>query len=121
MTYLETKISSLPQGFTLKITTAHAMPYVGLRKSDNDQIILDRGIFVEVFHELTRLLNFSYVTILPPDGEWGALKDDGTWSGMVGQLDSKTVDLGMLLVECMTNQQVYHDFYSCSCDCFNYN
>ena len=75
------------------------MPYVGLRQSDSDQIILDRGIFAEVFNELTKLLNFSYTTIVPPDGEWGALKDDGTWSGMVGQLHNKRVDFGMLLVD----------------------
>ena len=77
------------------------MPYVGLRQSDSDQIILDRGIFAEVFNELTKLLNFSYTTIVPPDGEWGALKDDGTWSGMVGQLLTKSVDMGNPLVSCM--------------------
>ena len=75
------------------------MPFNGLRQSDNGKTILDRGIFVEVFKELERLLNFSYTTIVPPDGEWGALKDDGTWSGMVGQLHNKRVDFGMLLVD----------------------
>ena len=69
------------------------MPYVGLRQSDNGKIILDRGIFADVFRELSRMLNFSYNTIMPPDGEWGAMRDDGTWSGMVGQLHTKMVDL----------------------------
>ena len=72
-----------------------------LVKSDNGETIIDRGIFVEVFNEVTRLLNISYTTIVPPDGEWGALKDDGTWSGMVGQLHTKTVDMGKPLVSCM--------------------
>ena len=75
------------------------MPYVSLGQSDNGENILDRGIFAEVFKELTKLLNFSYTAILTPDGEWGALKDDGTWSGMVGQLHNKRVDFGMLLVD----------------------
>ena len=75
------------------------MPYIGLSQSDNGETIIDRGIFVEVFNEVTRLLNISYTTIVPPDGEWGALKDDGTWSGMVGQLHNKRVDFGMLLVD----------------------
>ena len=74
------------------------MPYVGLRHSDDDdQIILDRGIFVDVFKELSKMLNFSYSSVLPPDSEWGALKDDGTWSGMVGQLNTKSVDFGKFL------------------------
>ena len=80
------------------------MPYVGLRQSDNGKILLDRGIFVDVFKELSRMLNFSYTTSVPPDGEWGALRDDGTWSGMVGQLLTKSVDLGKPLVDCMINQ-----------------
>ena len=80
------------------------MPFNGLRQSDNGKTILDRGIFVEVFKELERLLNFSYTTIVPPDGEWGALKDDGTWSGMVGQLHTKRVDIGMHLVDSMLNK-----------------
>ena len=74
------------------------MPYVGLHQHDNGTITLDRGIFVEVLEELSRLLNFSYTVSVPPDGEWGALRDDGTWSGMVGQLDTKRVELGMFLV-----------------------
>ena len=72
------------------------MPYVGLGLSDDGKIILERGAFVEVFKELSRLLNFSYTTIAPPDGEWGVLKDDGTWSGMVGQLHEQRVDFGRL-------------------------
>ena len=88
------------KGFTMKVTTAHDMPYVGLQKSGNDQIILEKGSFVEVFKELSRLLNFSYSAIVPPDGEWGALKDDGTWSGMIGQLHTKRVDFGTFLVDC---------------------
>ena len=70
------------------------MPYVVSVQTDNG--IVMRGMFVDVLEELSRLLNFSYSTTFPPDGEWGALKDDGTWSGMVEQLQSKTVDLGLL-------------------------
>ena len=80
----------------MKITSLGIMPYVGLQQNDNGEPILDKGIFVDIFKELARLLNCTYVTIGPPDNEFGALKGDGTWSGMVGQLDSKRVDLGML-------------------------
>ena len=72
------------------------MPYVGLVKKENGEIEFDNGIFVEVFKELSKLLNFSYTITSPPDGEWGAARHDGTWTGMVGQLETKTVDFGML-------------------------
>ena len=74
------------------------MPYVNVQQNDNGETILEKGIFVDIFKELTKLLNCSYLAIGPPDKTFGALKGDGTWSGMVGQLDTKMVDLGMLLV-----------------------
>ena len=88
----------------MRVTTLDNMPYVGLSSNDNGEIILERGIFVDVFKELSRLLNFSYTTIVPSDGEWGVLKDDGTWSGMVGQLHNKSVDFGMLLLGLIMEQ-----------------
>ena len=82
----------------MKITSFGIMPYVNVQQNDNGETILDKGIFVDIFKELTKLLNCSYLAIGPPDKTFGALKGDGTWSGMVGQLDTKMVDLGMLLV-----------------------
>ena len=72
------------------------MPNVGLNFSGNGSAILDRGIFVDIFQELSNLLNFSYTTTVPSDGKYGALKDDGTWSGMVGELYDKRADIGNL-------------------------
>ena len=82
----------------MKITSFGIMPYVNVQQNDSGETILDKGIFVDIFKELTKLLNCSYLAIGPPDKTFGALKGDGTWSGMVGQLDTKMVDLGMLLV-----------------------
>ena len=72
------------------------MPYVNLTQNDNGEFHLHNGMFVEVFKELSDLLNFTYTVTTPPDGQWGALKEDGTWSGMVGQLETKKVDIGRL-------------------------
>ena len=80
----------------MKITSLGIMPYVGLQQNDNGEPILDKGIFVDIFKELTRLLNCTYVTIGPPDDAFGALKDDGTWSGMVGELYNQRADFGNL-------------------------
>ena len=87
------------------------MPYVVSSQSDNGRVILEQGMFVDIFNELSRLLNFSYTTTFPPDGEWGALKDDGTWSGMIGQLQSKTVDLGLPVAEYTMNQFIFQNCF----------
>ena len=83
----------------MRITSYSVMPYVSFYQNDDGKVILDKGIFVDVFKELISLLNCSYSVILPPDNKFGALKDDGTWSGMVGQLVNKSVDFGMFLVD----------------------
>ena len=71
------------------------MPYNSLVQHDNGELGLNTGIFVDVFKELSQRLNFSYTVTKPPDGEWGVLKSDGSWSGMVGQLETKEVDLAV--------------------------
>ena len=73
----------------------HSMPYVGITENETGDLQFYGGIFAEVFKELARSLNFSFTVTNPCDGEWGSLKDDGTWSGMVGQLETKKVDFGM--------------------------
>ena len=71
------------------------MPYIGLTRDEMGEVHLQNGMFVDIFKELSKLLNFSYHAIEPPDGQWGAMKSDGKWSGMVGQLEEKVVDFGM--------------------------
>ena len=84
------------QGVNFKVTSLHYMPYIGLSKEKNGEIKLANGMFVDIFKELAMVMNFTYTVIEPPDGEWGVLRDDGTWSGMVGQLEAKVVDFGLL-------------------------
>ena len=39
-------------------------------------------------------MNFTYEMTKPPDKQWGAIKSDGTWSGMIGMLIRKEIDIG---------------------------
>ena len=38
-------------------------------------------------------MNFTYTVIVPPDGEYGVIKPDGRWSGMVKLLANQEVDI----------------------------
>ena len=38
-------------------------------------------------------MNFTYSLIKPPDGQWGAIQPDGSWSGMVNLLASQEIDI----------------------------
>ena len=39
-------------------------------------------------------MNFTYTLRPPPDGEWGVIREDGTWTGQVGELAAGRVDIG---------------------------
>ncbi|XP_046548100.1 probable glutamate receptor [Haliotis rubra] len=51
-----------------------------------------RGYCIDVLKEVSRLLNFTYTFIEPADGEWGN-NVGTTWTGLVGQLQRKEVDM----------------------------
>ena len=38
---------------------------------------------------LQNLLNFTYKLRPPPDRQWGAKRADGSWTGIIGELDEK--------------------------------
>ena len=40
-------------------------------------------------------MNFTYTLIKPPDGQWGAIQSDGSWSGTVNLLANEIIDIGV--------------------------
>ena len=44
---------------------------------------------------LQDIMNFTYTLRKPPDGQWGSLMKNGTWTGMVNELHLKKADIGM--------------------------
>jgi hypothetical protein len=48
-------------------------------------------------------MNFTYTVRTPPDGNWGTIKSDNSWNGMVGLLAAQTADIGKhSIVNCLT-------------------
>ena len=42
-------------------------------------------------------MNFTYVVSKPPDGTFGALKPDGNWTGMIGELVNQNADISIII------------------------
>ena len=86
----------------MRCVTKEQRPYVHLVKdgngdvleSESGEIILRDGMFGEIFMTLAELLNFTYTCRFPPDGQYGAIRPDGTWNGMVGELALENADVG---------------------------
>ena len=41
-------------------------------------------------------MNFTYSVTKPEDNQWGAIQNDSSWTGMVGMLIRKEIDLGKI-------------------------
>ena len=52
------------------------------------------GLFADVWFNLQYVMNFTFYLSKPPDGQWGAIQPDGSWSGMVNELQKQRADMG---------------------------
>ena len=57
------------------------------------------GIFPDVFNELKRIMNFTYSLTKSPDGQWGAILPNGSWTGMVKDLQNDVFDIGIQKIQ----------------------
>ena len=48
---------------------------------------------LSLFLFLQNLLNFTYKLRPPPDRQWGVKRSDGSWTGIIGELDEKRADI----------------------------
>lgn len=46
------------------------------------------GYCAELAEKVAKILKFDYEIIPVPDGQYGKLLDNGTWTGMIGELVS---------------------------------
>ncbi|XP_035206048.1 probable glutamate receptor [Stegodyphus dumicola] len=53
------------------------------------------GFEAKFLKTLSEVLGFGYEVILPPDGEWGRLKEDGNWTGLVGLVQRSEADMAL--------------------------
>lgn len=59
----------------------------------DDGTVSYSGYCMDLLNELARTLHFTYEIYVVPDGRYGALTDNGTWNGMVGELNQKKADI----------------------------
>ena len=75
------------QGYTFDAETLDQPPYAEYEVNEDGTIDQIHGIVGDIWHGILEpSLNFSTKITLPPDGNWGGLLEDGTWSGLVGGL-----------------------------------
>ncbi len=73
----------------LRVGTAIWYPFVGYRKDRNPPYY---GICIELLEYIASKTGFTYTLVEPADGYWGG-KVNGSWTGLVGLLERKEVDI----------------------------
>ena len=83
------------QGFQLRFTTLMENPF--MTRLDLDPTAgayTIEGMFADLIQHLQDAMNFTYSMTPPPDNNWGGLQSNGSWNGMMGQLERGQVDVG---------------------------
>ncbi|XP_078656020.1 glutamate receptor-like [Branchiostoma floridae x Branchiostoma belcheri] len=56
------------------------------------------GFHVDLMTELSDLIGFDFIIKKPADMKYGSLREDGTWTGMVGELVRREIDMALGLL-----------------------
>ncbi|XP_037797071.1 glutamate receptor ionotropic, delta-1-like [Penaeus monodon] len=81
-------------GHILSVVLKHRPPYVSLVK-DGRRVAAASGILIEVLDSMAEIYNFTYTLKLPDDDQWGSLKKDGSWTGMVGEVYRREQEMAL--------------------------
>ena len=57
----------------------------GISKSNQE------GFIIDLLDEVSKMLRFKYSLHLVKDGEYGHRQSDGTWDGMIGELQTRVI------------------------------
>nr|XP_053626923.1 ionotropic receptor 21a-like [Cherax quadricarinatus] len=83
-------------GAVLTVVTFVWEPSIFYFRASNGSVLYQYGVDIEVTRLLAQALNFSVQFVEPPEGElWGSQNKDGSWTGMMGLLDTDTADMGV--------------------------
>ncbi|XP_071540846.1 probable glutamate receptor [Panulirus ornatus] len=90
------KFSRFPYGPIFTVASEEFPPHVVKNLSQKaGEPLSFGGPLAQLLQLLAHNFNFSYTFVRPPDGKWGTKEADGSWSGMVGMVGRKEVDLGL--------------------------
>ncbi|KAM7283390.1 glutamate receptor ionotropic, kainate 5-like [Ixodes scapularis] len=78
---------------SLKVTALPFTPYVILHERNGKMQLL--GLTGSIFDNVSAALNISYDVVVPEDEMWGAILEDGSYTGMLKTVHEKKADLGL--------------------------
>ncbi|XP_060078761.1 glutamate receptor ionotropic, kainate 3-like [Ylistrum balloti] len=68
------------------------------------------GFCQDMLDELASQLNFTYIMTEPADKEWGFMLNNGSWTGMIGELQREEVDMMIAPASIQAGREMVMDF-----------
>ncbi|KAK4312201.1 hypothetical protein Pmani_016354 [Petrolisthes manimaculis] len=99
-------------GRTLKVSANDNWPFFGLKSLPGEAAgdVPDTGIDVQIINTLALYLNFTYEVKRPSDGQWGNLLDNGTITGMIGEVANRVAHLAICQITITRKREKVIDF-----------
>ena len=83
-----------------------AEPFVFVKQDENGDEVLE-GLCIDLLNKLSDKMGFHYTIRLVADGQYGGQLEDGSWTGLVGDLVSRVSHI-------LFNITIYINKFSCN-------
>ncbi|KAK4313223.1 hypothetical protein Pmani_015400 [Petrolisthes manimaculis] len=87
-------------------------PFFEVKTLDNGTAVAGKGIDVNTINTLGYYLNFTYRVRVPDDKQWGTVQEDGTVTGMVGEVAARRANLAINAITITASRETVVDFSS---------
>ncbi|MPC11460.1 Glutamate receptor ionotropic, delta-1 [Portunus trituberculatus] len=85
-------------GTKMRGVTLDFRPFTDYYKVRGSRVVIPKpSLDVFMLEVIADTLNFTYELVMPEDGLWGYLKDDGHWVGVVGDVEFRRANFSLVL------------------------
>ncbi|KAK4313216.1 hypothetical protein Pmani_015393 [Petrolisthes manimaculis] len=98
------------QGRQLVTMAKDNWPFFEVKILEDGTAVAGRGIDVNIISTLGHYLNFTYRVEVPADGQWGGVQEDGTVTGMVGEVASRRAHFAIDEITITASRETVVDF-----------
>ncbi|KAG1652149.1 Glutamate receptor 1 [Nymphon striatum] len=98
------------KGASLKIATIQQPPWVFITEDEHGDYKY-HGVLIDMFKILAKMLELNYTLSYNKENDFGSVQNsDSSWTGIIGELQKKRVDIGLMLQEMSSDKLDVLDF-----------
>ncbi|XP_063843812.1 probable glutamate receptor isoform X2 [Scylla paramamosain] len=96
-------------GIHLRCSTISSPPRTILKPAKDGAVDVT-GILGRAYEHMMQVANFTSTCFATKDGQWGGLRKDGTWTGMIGDIVSGRTDIALASLDITQERSKAVDF-----------